>query len=166
MKYFMIGMCLSTTHLKQLWQNVGWDTAPWLLAQDNSISPCSPCHSWRVPDAWDATLSTKCEQCKQGLCCNFGTPTLPGVLVYQWLSSLLLLFQYRLLIVGKKKSKTFSCNPTKFTSYQHLLKSPEYRSFALLLLCDHTTLLLQSCHFRMWYSLAMTYLSVFWGIKI
>lgn len=34
MKYIMIGMCLSTTHVKQLWQNVGWDTAPCILAQD------------------------------------------------------------------------------------------------------------------------------------
>lgn len=43
-------------------------------------------------------------------------------------------------------------------------------STGVLLYCCCVTIppfsLLQSCHFRMWYSLAMTYLSVFWGIKI
>lgn len=144
MKYIMIGMCLSTTYLKQLWQNVGWDTAPCLLAQDNSISPCSPCHSWCVPDAWDATVSTKCEQCKQGLCCNFGTSTLPGVLVYQWLSSLLLLFQYHLLIVGKKKkSKTFF--HVSLPNLQVISISWSHLSTGVLLYCCCVTIPPSSC---------------------
>lgn len=33
-KHIIIWICLSTTHVKQLWQNVGWDPAACILVQD------------------------------------------------------------------------------------------------------------------------------------
>lgn len=114
------------------------------LAQDNSLSACSSCHSWCDPDAWDEASIYKMWAHRQSWCCNFGTSTLSGALLYQCLCSLLF-FLYYLLIKEKKKYQfqNFARHHTEFMRYQHNPWS--LLNIGVLLYCSHVTILLSSC---------------------